>query len=223
MLRVRNLHKSYGTLEVLRGINLHIAQGEVVALVGPSGAGKSTLLHILGTLDIADCGEIWIQGREVSKLKSAQLSRLRNQSLGFIFQFHHLLPEFSVLENVCVPAWIGKTPRKEAQAMAEELLAKVGLQDKGHYRPADLSGGEQQRVAVARALINRPAIVFADEPSGNLDKHNAQALHELFLRLNQEYRQSFLIISHNEKIVAQCDRVLRIEDGELMAANSLGE
>lgn len=216
MLKVRNLCKSYASVQVLKDINLDIARGEVVALVGPSGAGKSTLLHILGTLDLADCGEIWIQGQEISKLTGKALNRLRNQSLGFIFQFHHLLPEFSVLENVCVPAWIAGVTRKDAQKKAEELLAKVGLQGKENYKPSELSGGEQQRVAVARALINRPAIVLADEPSGNLDKKNAQSLHELFLALNKEFQQSFLIISHNEKIVAQCDRVLRMEDGILV-------
>lgn len=216
MLKVRNLYKSYASVQVLNDINLDIARGEVVALVGPSGAGKSTLLHILGTLDVADRGEIWIQGQETSKLKGKALNRLRNQSLGFIFQFHHLLPEFSVLENVCVPAWIAGVTRKDAQKKAEELLAKVGLQGKENYKPSELSGGEQQRVAVARALINRPAIVLADEPSGNLDKKNAQSLHELFLALNKEFQQSFLIISHNEKIVAQCDRVLRMEDGILV-------
>lgn len=219
MLKVRNLYKSYGSVRVLNGIDLEISQGEVVALVGPSGAGKSTLLHILGTLDAADSGEIWIKGTEVTKLKGRTLNRLRNQSLGFIFQFHHLLPEFSVLENVCLPAWIGATSPKEAQGLALELLAKVGLHGKENYKPAQLSGGEQQRVAVARALINKPDIIFADEPSGNLDKKNAQALHDLFIALNRDYQQTFLIISHNEKIVAQCNRALRMEDGVLVKEN----
>lgn len=219
MLKVRNLYKSYGSVSILKGIDLDIAQGEVVALVGPSGAGKSTLLHILGTLDVADRGEIWIQGQEITKIKGRALDHLRNRVLGFVFQFHHLLPEFSVLENVCLPAFIGGRERKEAYLSAMELLEKVGLSGKENQRPMELSGGEQQRVAVARALINRPAIILADEPSGNLDKKNAQDLHDLFLVLNRDYQQTFFIISHNEKNIAQCNRALRMEDGSLIQEN----
>lgn len=217
MLKATNIHKRYGDLEVVKGIDLEVQAGEVVSIVGSSGAGKSTLLHILGTLDTADQGEIWINGQAVHQLSGKALAQFRNTQIGFIFQFHHLLPEFTALENVCIPAWIAGTKQAAAQKRALELLDMLGLADRAENKPQQLSGGEQQRVAVARALINQPKIVFADEPTGNLDSTNAQELHELFIRLRDTLAQTFLIVTHNDALAAMSDRILRMKDGKLVS------
>ncbi|WP_338767814.1 ABC transporter ATP-binding protein [Bernardetia sp. ABR2-2B] len=213
MLIAKNIIKKYGSLEVLQGIDLSIAKKEVVAITGSSGAGKSTLLHILGTLDSPDGGEIIINGVEVQKLKSNQLATFRNEQIGFIFQFHNLLPEFSALENVCMPAFIGKKNVKEAEKRASELLDRFGILDRKDHKPSELSGGEQQRVAVARALINSPALVFADEPSGNLDSKNADELHNLFFTLREEFEQTFVIVTHNPELAKMADREIVLKKG----------
>ncbi len=217
MLKATNIHKRYGDLEVVKGIDLEVQAGEVVSIVGSSGAGKSTLLHILGTLDTADQGEIWINGQAVHQLSGKALAQFRNTQIGFIFQFHHLLPEFTALENVCIPAWIAGTKQAAAQKRALELLDMLGLADRAENKPQQLSGGEQQRVAVARALINQPKIVFADEPTGNLDSTNAQELHQLFIRLRDTLAQTFLIVTHNDALAAMSDRILRMKDGKLVS------
>lgn len=217
MLKATNIHKRYGDLEVVKGIDLEVQAGEVVSIVGSSGAGKSTLLHILGTLDAADQGEIWINGQAVHQLSGKALAQFRNTQIGFIFQFHHLLPEFTALENVCIPAWIAGTKQAAAQKRALELLDMLGLADRAENKPQQLSGGEQQRVAVARALINQPKIVFADEPTGNLDSTNAQELHQLFIRLRDTLEQTFLIVTHNDALAAMSDRILRMKDGKLVS------
>ncbi|MFN3794281.1 MAG: ABC transporter ATP-binding protein [Chitinophagaceae bacterium] len=217
MLKATNIHKRYGDLEVVKGIDLEVQAGEVVSIVGSSGAGKSTLLHILGTLDAADQGEIWINGQAVHQLSGKALAQFRNTQIGFIFQFHHLLPEFTALENVCIPAWIAGTKQAAAQKRALELLDMLGLADRAENKPQQLSGGEQQRVAVARALINQPKIVFADEPTGNLDSTNAQELHQLFIRLRDTLAQTFLIVTHNDALAAMSDRILRMKDGKLVS------
>lgn len=217
MLKATNIHKRYVDLEVVKGIDLEVQAGEVVSIVGSSGAGKSTLLHILGTLDAADQGEIWINGQAVHQLSGKALAQFRNTQIGFIFQFHHLLPEFTALENVCIPAWIAGTKQAAAQKRALELLDMLGLADRAENKPQQLSGGEQQRVAVARALINQPKIVFADEPTGNLDSTNAQELHELFIRLRDTLAQTFLIVTHNDALAAMSDRILRMKDGKLVS------
>ena len=202
---------------VLKGVDIDIRQGEIASIVGSSGAGKSTLLHILGTLDKADEGEIYLEGQRIDQLKGKKLSDFRNRHIGFVFQFHHLLPEFSALENVCIPGWIFKEKsKKEVEARAKSLLEKLGLGHRLENKPAALSGGEQQRVAVARALINNPAIVFADEPTGNLDSANARELHHLFFDLKNEFNQTFLVVTHNEELAQMSDRVLHMKDG-LMA------
>lgn len=205
--------KSYGTLPVLRGINLQISRSEIVSIVGASGAGKTTLLTILGTLDRADGGMLNIDGQDISQLNTKQLAAFRNKRIGFVFQFHHLLPEFTALENVCIPAFIAKTPKAEAETRAKELLSLLGLADRITHKPSELSGGEQQRVAVARALINNPAVVFADEPSGNLDSATSKSLHELFFQLRKDLGQTFVIVTHNEELAAMADRKLTIKDG----------
>ena len=192
---------------------MEVNKGEVVSLTGSSGAGKSTLMHILGTLDQPDEGEVWLNGKEIHQLKPKALSLFRNQHIGFVFQFHHLLPEFSALENVCIPGWLGKRNKKDVEARAVELLTLMGLQDRLTHNPAALSGGEQQRVSVARALINQPDIVFADEPTGNLDSANAEALHHLFFELRKQFSQTFLIVTHNESLAAACDRTIHMKDG----------
>lgn len=210
-----SIKKSYGPLQVLKGIDLEIQSGEVISVVGASGAGKTTLLTILGTLDRADEGKLIINNTEISSLSSKQLSAFRNKNIGFVFQFHHLLPEFTALENVCIPAFIGNTSRKEAEARATELLERLGLADRKTHKPSELSGGEQQRVAVARALINKPAVVFADEPSGNLDSATSKQLHELFFELRKELGQTFVIVTHNETLADMADRKLVMVDGRL--------
>ena len=212
MLIVKNIHKNYGSLPVLKGIDLHIQKGEIVSIVGASGAGKSTLLHIAGTLDRPDTGQVFIANQEVTKLKNNDLAKFRNEKLGFIFQFHNLLGEFTALENVCMPAFIGGK-EKGVKEKAEELLVLLGLRDRIHNLPSQMSGGEQQRTAVARALINSPSIIFADEPSGNLDSKNAQELHQLFFDLRDKFNQTFVIVTHNEELANMADRKLVMQDG----------
>lgn len=216
MLKAQNLHKSYGKLEILKGVDLHVKQGEVVSIVGASGAGKSTLLHIVGTLDNADQGSLIIDNIDVSKLNATKISEFRNRKIGFIFQFHHLLPEFTALENVCIPAFIAKQPRKEAEKYANELLELLGLSHRLQHKPTELSGGEQQRVAVARALINKPAILLADEPSGNLDSANAKELHQLFFDLRDRFNQTIVVVTHNEELAGMADRELLMKDGKIV-------
>ena len=216
MLKAENIKKKYGSLQVLKGVDIQINKGEIVSIVGSSGAGKSTLLHILGTLDTPDEGHIWINGERVDQLSGKKLAAFRNQHIGFVFQFHHLLPEFTALENVCVPAWIAGKKKKETTERAKELLTNLGLADRMDNKPQQLSGGEQQRVAVARALINNPSIVFADEPTGNLDSIHAKELHELFVQLRNDFEQTFLIVTHNEELAAMSDRVLHMKDGRII-------
>ena len=213
MLKATGIYKNYGTLPVLKGVDIAIAKGEIVCIAGSSGAGKSTLLHILGTLDKADKGDITIDNVNVAQLKGKKLASFRNHHLGFVFQFHHLLPEFTALENVCIPGWIAGRRKKEVEAEAEKLLKLLGLGERLENKPNALSGGEQQRVAVARALINKPAIVFADEPTGNLDSKNAKELHDLFVQLRNQFNQTFLIVTHNEEMAAMSDRTLHMKDG----------
>lgn len=215
MLTAKNIIKNYGNLHLLKGVDLDIQRGEVVSIVGPSGSGKSTLLHILGTLDSPDGGEVFINGQRIDNLPSGKLSAFRNRHIGFVFQFHHLLPEFSAAENVCIPGWIAKRNRKEVMEQAKELLAALGLKDRFDNKPNALSGGEQQRVAVARALINQPDIVFADEPTGNLDSVNARELHDLFFDLRKKFNQTFLIVTHNEELSKLSDRILTMKDGRV--------
>lgn len=213
MLTGKNIYKRYGSLEVLRGVNLEVTKGEVVSIVGPSGSGKSTLLHILGSLDKADMGEVTVNGTLISSLSGNKLAAFRNKHIGFVFQFHHLLPEFTALENVCIPGWLAGRRKNEVKAEAEKLLEVLGLKNRVDNKPNQLSGGEQQRVAVARALINQPDIVFADEPTGNLDSINAQELHHLFFELRGKFNQTFLIVTHNEELAHLSDRVLHMKDG----------
>ncbi|MFT5601327.1 MAG: lipoprotein-releasing system ATP-binding protein [Flavobacteriales bacterium] len=213
MIKVQNITKSYGDLAVLKGVNLEVKEGEIISIVGASGAGKTTLLQILGTLDNADSGELIINNQEISKLNKSQLSQFRNLNIGFVFQFHHLLPEFSALENVCLPGYIARRNKKEVEARAKELLGKLGLADRLNHKPAELSGGEQQRASVARALINNPKLILADEPSGNLDSANAKELHELFFQLREETKQTFVIVTHNEDLADMADRKVVMKDG----------
>jgi lipoprotein-releasing system ATP-binding protein len=213
MLKAVNITKNYGSLKVVKGVNLSMDKGEIVAIVGSSGAGKSTLLHILGTLDKPDSGDIILNNTILNKLSNKALSKFRNKHIGFIFQFHHLLPEFTAIENVCIPAWIAGTSKKQSLDRATELLERLGLGDRMQHKPSTLSGGEQQRVAVARALINQPDIVFADEPTGNLDSDNARHLHQLLIQLRNDYQQAFLIVTHNDELAASCDRTLHMKDG----------
>ena len=216
MIQATGIHKSYGSLEVLKGIDLHIAKREIVSIVGASGAGKSTLLHIIGTLDKADRGQLCIDGTEINKLNDTDLAAFRNQKIGFVFQFHHLLPEFTALENICIPAYIGGLSKKEAVERAEQLLEYLNLSNRKTHKPSELSGGEQQRVAVARALINQPAVVLADEPSGNLDSKSAEELHKLFFRLRDEMNQTFVIVTHNPTLAQMSDRTITIKDGRIV-------
>jgi lipoprotein-releasing system ATP-binding protein len=213
MLKAQSIHKSYGQLHILKGVDLEVNRGEIVTIVGASGAGKSSLLNILGTLDNADSGKLFIDNIEVSKLDNKNLSDFRNRKIGFIFQFHHLLVEFNAIENVCMPAFIAGVPRPEAEKRATELLEMLGLGHRITHKPAELSGGEQQRVAVARALINKPALIFADEPSGNLDSKNALELHELFVKLRNDFNQTFVIVTHNEELAGMADRTILMKDG----------
>lgn len=216
MIEASNIHKSYGSLHVLKGVDLQIKKGEVVAIVGKSGAGKSTLLHILGTLDRADTGTLQINNEQVFQLNTRRLAEFRNRNIGFIFQFHHLLPEFTALENVCIPAYISNQSETATQKRAKELLAYLGLSERLTHKPSQLSGGEQQRVAVARALINQPAVVFADEPSGNLDSASSQELHQLIFDLRRDFQQTFIIVTHNEELARMSDRKLEMKDGLLV-------
>ncbi len=216
MLTARNIHKKYGSLEVLKGVDLEINKGEIVSIVGSSGAGKSTLLHILGTLDLADAGEIYLNNQRIDNLSGKKLARFRNTHIGFVFQFHHLLPEFNALENVSIPGWIAGKNKKEVTERATFLLNQLGLSNRLENKPQQLSGGEQQRVAVARALVNNPEIVFADEPTGNLDSTNAKELHELFMRLRNEFDQTFLIVTHNEELALMSDRTIHMKDGKVV-------
>lgn len=216
MLKAENITKNYGSLAVLKGVDITVAKGEIVSIVGSSGAGKSTLLHILGTLDSADSGHIWLDNVQVDRLRGKKLAAFRNNHIGFVFQFHHLLPEFTALENVCIPAWIAGKKKKDTTTRAAELLTSLGLADRMGNKPQQLSGGEQQRVAVARALINNPSIVFADEPTGNLDSSHAKELHELFVQLRDQFQQTFLIVTHNEELAAMSDRVLHMKDGKII-------
>lgn len=216
MLKAEHITKRYGSLQVLKGVDIEVKTGEIVSIVGSSGAGKSTLLHILGTLDRADEGQIWLDGQRVDLLQGKKLAAFRNRHIGFVFQFHHLLPEFTALENVSIPGWIAGRKKKEVSDRAVELLTTLGLADRMGNRPQELSGGEQQRVAVARALINHPSIVFADEPTGNLDSIHAKELHELFVRLRNDFQQTFLIVTHNEELAGMSDRVLHMKDGRII-------
>jgi lipoprotein-releasing system ATP-binding protein len=216
MLNGTNIHKRYGTVEVLKGVDIEIKKGEIVSIVGPSGSGKSTLLHILGTLDQADAGRVNMNNTAISDLSGKKLAAFRNKHIGFVFQFHHLLPEFTAWENVCIPGWLGGRNKKEVKAKAEDLLTMLGLSARMENKPNQMSGGEQQRVAVARALINTPDIVFADEPTGNLDSANAQELHRLFFELREKFNQTFLVVTHNEELAKQSDRVLFMRDGKIV-------
>jgi lipoprotein-releasing system ATP-binding protein len=213
MLKARGIKKRYNNLEILKGVDIDVARGEVVSIMGASGAGKSTLLHILGTLDAPDAGTIELEGRLINELKGNSLAKFRNDHIGFVFQFHHLLPEFTALENVCIPGWVARRPKKEVEKAAFDLLHLMGLEDRGGHKPNQLSGGEQQRVAVARALINKPSIVFADEPTGNLDSVHARELHNMFFTLRTSLNQSFLIVTHNDELAKLCDRELYMKDG----------
>ncbi len=216
MIQVKEIKKKYGDLEVLKGVNFEIKQGEIVSIVGASGAGKTTLLQILGTLDQADSGTILFEGSAITNLSKNELANFRNKNIGFVFQFHHLLPEFDALENVCLPGFIGKRNKKEVETRAKELLEKLGLKDRMHHKPSELSGGEQQRVSVARALINNPKLILADEPSGNLDSENAKGLHQLFFDLRAETNQTFVIVTHNEDIAEMADRKIVMKDGVVL-------
>ena len=215
MLVAKNIHKRYSDVEVLNGVDLSIQKGEIVSIIGASGAGKSTLLHILGTLDRPDNGSILLNDTQVEKLSGKALAAFRNNQIGFVFQFHHLLPEFSALENVLIPGWIGKKNKTNIDKRAKELLDYLGLSNKLENKPEQLSGGEQQRVAVARALINNPSIILADEPTGNLDSANANELHQLFIKLRNEFNQSFLIVTHNQDLAKKSDRILQMKDGKI--------
>ena len=213
MIVGKNIHKKFNSLEILKGLNLEIKQGEVVSIVGSSGAGKTTLLTILGTLDRPSSGEITINGEQVTAFNDKKLAAFRNKNIGFVFQFHQLLPEFTAIENVCIPAFIAKQSKKEAEIRANEILELLNLKDRIHHKPSELSGGEQQRVAVARALINQPKVIFADEPSGNLDSVNAQELHQLFFKLRDNFKQTFVIVTHNTELARLADRTLVMKDG----------
>lgn len=216
MLISKGITKSYGSLKVLKGIDMEVRKGEIVSIVGASGAGKSTLLHILGTLDKPDAGQLTLGNEDLLRFSPNQLARFRNKEVGFIFQFHNLLPEFSALENVCLPGFIARNPKDEVERYARKLLRLLGLSEREEHKPSQLSGGEQQRAAVARALVNQPAIVFADEPSGNLDSKNANELHDLFFKLRTDLGQTFVIVTHNKELASKADRTLEIRDGMIV-------
>ncbi len=216
MIAGKNIHKRYGAVEVLKGVDIDISKGEIASIVGPSGSGKSTLLHILGTLDKADVGSVSMNGTQVNELNAKKLAAFRNKHIGFVFQFHHLLPEFTALENVCIPGWLAGRKKKEVEEKAKDLLQMLGLSHRMENKPNQLSGGEQQRVAVARALINNPDIIFADEPTGNLNSANAKELHQLFFDLRSKFNQTFLIVTHNEELASLSDRVLHMKDGKIV-------
>jgi lipoprotein-releasing system ATP-binding protein len=216
MLTATNIVKNYGILPVLKGVDIKITKGEIVSIVGSSGAGKSTLLHILGTLDKADKGTITLGEQKIDDLSGRKLAAFRNKNIGFVFQFHHLLPEFTALENVCIPAWIAGSRKKDIISKATKLLTTLGLKGRLENKPQQLSGGEQQRVAVARALINNPSIIMADEPTGNLDSANAKELHQLFIDLRNQFDQTFLIVTHNEELAQMSDRILQMKDGRII-------
>jgi lipoprotein-releasing system ATP-binding protein len=216
MLISKGITKSYGSLKVLKGIDMEVRKGEIVSIVGASGAGKSTLLHILGTLDKPDAGQLTLGNEDLLRFSPNQLARFRNKEVGFIFQFHNLLPEFSALENVCLPGFIARNPKDEVEKYARKLLQLLGLSERREHKPSQLSGGEQQRAAVARALVNQPAIVFADEPSGNLDSRNANELHDLFFKLRADLGQTFVIVTHNKELASKADRTLEIRDGMIV-------
>lgn len=213
MIEIKNLFKSYDGLEILKGINMKVEASEIVSIVGASGAGKTTLLQIIGTLDKPNKGEVWIKDKNICLMNDKQLASFRNKEIGFVYQFHNLLAEFTAIENVCIPAFISGKSKKEAIKEAEELFEILQIKDRIHHKPSELSGGEQQRVAVARALINKPSIILADEPSGNLDSQNAKELHSLFFKLRELYKQTFVIVTHNEELAAMSDRELVIKDG----------
>ena len=215
ILSAKNIHKYYGALHVLQGVDLNIHAGEIVSMVGPSGSGKSTLLHILGTLDEPAEGEIYLKNKELHTLKGKYLASFRNRHIGFVFQFHHLLPEFTALENVCIPGWIAEKSKTEVETRARELLETLGVGHRMENKQSAMSGGEQQRVAVCRALINSPDIIFADEPTGNLDSANAKELHQLFFELREKFNQTFLVVTHNEALAGMSDRVVRMQDGKI--------
>ena len=218
MITGKNIHKRYGKVEVLKGVDINIEKGEVAAISGPSGSGKSTLLHILGTLDNADMGEVKMNDTLINSLSGNKLAAFRNKHIGFVFQFHHLLPEFTAWENVCIPGWLAGRKKAEVKEKAEELLKMLGLAHRMENKPNEMSGGEQQRVAVARALINNPDIVMADEPTGNLDSANAKELHQLFFDLRDKFNQTFLIVTHNEELAKLSDRVLYMKDGKIVSS-----
>jgi len=215
LLVATDIYKNYGDISVLKGVSLEVNKAEMVSIVGASGAGKSTLLYIVSSLEKADKGQILFQNQDISLLSNTQLAHYRNNQIGFVFQFHHLLPEFTALENVCIPAWIGQKPKKQVETKAMELLDFMGLADKKDKKPHSLSGGEQQRIAVARALINSPALIFADEPTGNLDSANAAALHHLFIKCRDTFQQSFLIVTHNESLAEMSNRTIHMKDGQI--------
>jgi lipoprotein-releasing system ATP-binding protein len=219
MIIAKNIHKYYGDLHVLKGLDLHIKKSEIVSVVGASGAGKTTLLQILGTLDKPEKNKdstLQINDTDIYKLSSRELSKFRNKNIGFIFQFHQLLPEFTALENICIPAFIHNTPKEKAEERAKELLGFLGLKNRANHKPGELSGGEQQRIAVARSLINNPAVIFADEPSGNLDTESAENLHQLFFKLRDEFQQTFVIVTHNEELADMADRKITMQDGKII-------
>ena len=216
LLVATDIYKNYGNISVLKGVSLEVNKAEMVSIVGASVAGKSTLLYIVSSLEKADKGQILFQNQDISALSNKQLAHYRNNQIGFVFQFHHLLPEFTALENICIPAWIGQKPKKQVETKAMELLDFMGLADQKDKKPHSLSGGEQQRIAVARALINSPALIFADEPTGNLDSANAAALHHLFIKCRDTFQQSFLIVTHNESLAEMSNRTLHMKDGQIV-------
>ena len=217
MIRTENINKSFGDLQVLKGIDMEIGSAEIISIVGASGAGKTTLLQIIGTLLQKDRGKVWIDDEDIDSFREKQLAKFRNLKIGFVFQFHHLLPEFSALENVCIPGFIARRSRREVESRAKELLVFLNLQDRLEHKPSELSGGEQQRVAVARALINEPAVILADEPSGNLDSQNKKELHEMFFVLREKFKQTFVIVTHDMELAGMSDRKIRLKDGQIIS------